>query len=123
MDREEIHNEWERGELVAPRVNIYETKDQYVIRTHMPGVKKDQVDVKFSDGELMIYGRVNRDEKSSEMYMIKEIEEGNYFRVFHITESLNIDQIAAKMIDGILTITLPKHERSKPRIIPIEIKK
>ena len=123
MDREEIHNQWERGELIAPRVNIYETDDQYIIRSYMPGVQKDQVDVKFSDGELMIYGRIDRDEKTSESYMIKEIEEGNYFRVFHVTETLDVDHIVAKMIDGVLTIKLPKHERAKPRIIPIEIKK
>ena len=41
--------------------------------------------------------------------------------MFHVSDSIDIEKIKANMIDGMLTLTLPKHERVKPRDIPVEI--
>ena len=120
LAKEDIQREWEQGLLVAPSANIAETNDDFVMKLHMPGVKKDGVEVKLAVDELMIYGRRNQDVPETDKFLLKEIESGNYYRIFRVSESIDGSQIKAKMEDGVLTLTLPKHERVKPRDIPVE---
>ena len=122
MDKENIRKEWEQGRLVPPPADIYETEDQFILSTNMPGVKKENVEVKLSEGELTLYGRVDRGDVAANRFVLKEIDEGNYYRVFRVSDSIDAEKIVAKMEDGVLTLTLPKHERVKPREIPIEAK-
>jgi HSP20 family protein len=121
MDKEQIRKEWEEGLLIAPTVDIYETDDDFILKALMPGVKKDNVDVKYAEGALTVYGRVDIKDPVKESYVLKEIENGNYYRVFKVSDSIDVDKIQAKMFDGILTLTLPKHERVKPKEIPITL--
>ena len=121
LDKEDIQQEWEQGLLIAPSASIYETEDDFIMKVNMPGVNKDEVEVKLSHDELMIYGRVIQEVQDPKQYLLKEIEDGNYYRVFRVSESVDVRQIKAKMEEGILTLTLPKHERIKPRDIPIEM--
>ena len=122
MNKESIRKEWELGRLVPPPADIYETEDQFILSTNMPGVKKENVEVKLSEGELTLYGRVDRGDVAANRFVLKEIDEGNYYRVFRVSDSIDAEKIVAKMEDGVLTLTLPKHERVKPREIPIEAK-
>ena len=120
LAKEDIQKEWEQGLLVAPLANIVETDDDFVMKLNMPGVNKDGVEVKLAEDELMIYGRTHREVPKTDKFLLKEIESGNYYRIFRVSESIDGSQIKAKMEDGVLTLTLPKHERVKPRDIPIE---
>ncbi|MFH1943648.1 MAG: Hsp20/alpha crystallin family protein [bacterium] len=120
LSKEDISKEWEAGHLIAPSANIHETTDHFVMKILMPGVNKDGVEVKLADEELMIYRRVRHEADDPEKYLIKEIEDGNYYRVFRVTDAVEGDKIHARMEDGVLTVTLPKHERVKPKEIPIE---
>ena len=120
LAKEDIQREWELGHLIAPSANIAETNDDFVMKLHMPGVNKDGVEVKLAVDELMVYGRTHRDVPETDKFLLKEIESGNYYRIFRVSESIDGGQIKAKMEDGVLTLTLPKHERVKPRDIPVE---
>jgi HSP20 family protein len=120
MDREEIRKEWEKGNLIAPAADILETKDQYKVRAQMPGVKKGAVNVSIEDGELLIFGRVDRSEDECDCRLLNEIDSGNFYRAFKVGDGVETKQVKAKMEDGMLEVTLPKHERMKPRVIPIE---
>ena len=51
---------------------------------------------------------------------MREIEDGNYYRVFKVGDSIDVEKITAKVEHGVLRVTLPKHDRVKPREIPIE---
>lgn len=121
MDREEIKREWEQGRLIAPAVDIYASGDDFIIRANMPGVRKGDVEVSLSNGELVMYGRAGSPDRDDECcYILHEIDEGNYYRAFQLGETIDISKIKAKVEDGILTVTLPRHERMKPREIQIE---
>lgn len=120
MDREEIQKEWEKGNLIAPAVDIFETKDQYKVRAQMPGVKKGAASVSIDGGELLIFGRIDRSDEECDCYLLNEIDGGNFYRAFKVGEGVETKHVKAKMEDGILEVTLPKHERVKPRAIPIE---
>lgn len=122
LDKEDIRKEWEQGLLIVPSTNIFETDDDFIMKINMPGVEKEGVEIKLADEELMIYGRIIHDFEDPDRFVLKEIEGGNYYRVFRVTDSIDVDTIKAEMADGVLTVRLPKHERIKPREIPIEIK-
>jgi len=120
MDKDMIRQEWKEGKLLAPTVDIIETSENILLQANMPGVNKDSVEVKFSNGSLTIYGQVMQ-KISDQVAILKEIEDGNFYRVFKVSDSIETDKIKAKMEDGVLLLTLPKHERAKPREISIEV--
>jgi len=120
MDKEQIRKEWEEGRLIAPQSDIYETQDAYVLQCLMPGVTKDVVQVSLTDGELIIYAETNRTDLNCDCYVLREIEDGNYYRVFKVGDSVDVEKISAKVEHGVLRVQLPKHDRVKPREIPIE---
>ena len=121
MNRDEIRNELERGNLVAPPVNIYETDDTFILKANMPGARKESVDVTISDGELLIYGRVSHEEDECDCVALKEINDSNYYRTFRVGDAIDLDHEKAHVQDGVLRVTLPKKEHLKPKEIPIEV--
>ncbi|MBN2105563.1 Hsp20/alpha crystallin family protein [bacterium] len=117
----DIEKEWEAGNLVPPAVNIFDTGEEYVLKAHMPGVKKSNLDVKFADGELILYGRVTDESVNPDAFVHREIEPGNYYRVFKMSDDVDATKITAKLEDGVLILKLPRYEQLKPREIPIEV--
>ena len=109
----------ETQRIVAPLVDIYETKDDYYLVANMPGTTKDEVQVKLEEESLVIFGKVNYDELMNRKYILSETEPGNYYRKFRLSESINESGIEARYENGQLTLKLPKHERVKPKVINI----
>jgi HSP20 family protein len=92
--------------------DIHEDKDNYFATFEVPGVKKEDVKVEFNDRLLTV--TVVRKEKNGDT-------ESSYTasRSVSVPDSVNPEAIAAKVEDGILTVTLPKSEERKPRTIEI----
>ncbi|MEN8193672.1 MAG: Hsp20/alpha crystallin family protein [Bacteroidota bacterium] len=109
----------EKESWVAPMVDIYETEDNFFLVASMPGVIKDNVKVKLEDGSLVMMGRINYDEATNRKYVLQENEVGNFYRKFNVSDSIDSNKIDAKFENGQLTVTLPKHERIKPKTIEI----
>lgn len=109
----------EKESWVAPMVDIYETEDNFFLVASMPGVTKDNVKVKLEDGSLVMMGRINYDEATNRKYVLQENEVGNFYRKFNVSDSIDSNKIDAKFENGQLTVTLPKHERIKPKTIEI----
>lgn len=105
---------------VAPLVDIYETADDYYLTANIPGVSKENIKIKLEEGFLVIMGRVNLDEVKNRKYVLNEIEEGNYYRRFKISDNIDEQKIDAKLENGVLLVKLPKHERVKPKSIEIK---
>lgn len=106
------------------RTDIYEKDGKLVYETELPGVKKDEIEIKVEDGRLIISGEVKRDER---------IERENYFRIgrhygkfrrcFPLPEQIDDPKkIKATFEDGILRVTVPLRESLKEKEKPIEIK-
>lgn len=104
----------------APLVDIFETDDAFILSADMPGVKKEDVNLKLEDGSMMLFGKINYNEELNRRYILKEKETGHFYRKFKISDSIDESKISAKFADGQLTVVLPKHERIKPRIINIK---
>ena len=103
----------------SPNVDILETRDELTVLADMPGVGGGDIDIHFENGELSIYGRVKERREQNERYLVKDFEDGDYYRAFRITEEINPDKINAEYKNGVLTLHLPKTESAKPRKISV----
>ncbi len=110
------------GQVYRPDVDIVEKGEELVILADMPGVKPNDIDVKFEDGTLTIYGRITDDRTRREQFLLQEFGVGDYYRTFRISEQIDASRIAAEMSGGVLTLHLPKAEQAKPRKIKVQSK-
>lgn len=104
---------------VSPEVNIFETRDGYVLEAEMAGVGKDGIEITLEDNELTIVGRRNKEGMAGEP-LFCECSKADYKRVFELDPAIDTSKIAARMEQGVLSLTLPKSEKVKPRKITVE---
>jgi HSP20 family protein len=103
---------------VSPEVNIFETRTGYVLEAEMPGVNKQGLEITLEGNELTIIGHRERAElKGDALY--REIRTVDYRRVFELDPIIDTKKIEAKIEQGLLTLTLPKAEKVKPRKIAV----
>ncbi len=121
-DKQEI--EPSRGEFTreglyfTPAVDICETETDLLVVVDMPGVSGDKVEIDLKDNILSLTGKMeNTTPEGNEL--LREYREGNYYRTFRITDTVDQQKIGASMSDGVLTLKLPKAEKAAPRNIPI----
>lgn len=103
---------------LTPRIDILETDDELLLLADMPGVKPDDVDVRFENGELTVHGRRTASHREKNR-AFAEAEVNGYFRSFRLTEHVAADKIEAGLKNGVLTLRLPKIESVKPRRIAV----
>jgi len=103
---------------VAPDVNIYETKDGYVLEAEMPGVNKGGLEITLEGYEITITGRPANEVVSGEP-LFRERHGTAYRRVFDLDPAIDTARISARMDQGVLILTLPKSEAVKPRKIVV----
>ena len=107
----------ERGYLV-PQVNIVETKDSLVLEAEMPGVSKDGLEVLLEGNELTIAGRRQTGVPGAEP-VYRESSPRDFRRDFVLDPSIDTSKLRATIEQGMLTLTLPKTEKVKPRKIQV----
>ena len=103
----------------VPAVDIWEGPDSLTIEADMPGVAKENIEVDLRDDVLTIEGKVSLDRYEGLRPLYGEYNVGNYYRRFTLGEDIDQGAIAARMEDGVLTLTLPKQAKAKPRQITI----
>jgi HSP20 family protein len=106
-------------EFISPEVNIFETKDGYVLEAEMPGVRKDGLEITLEGNEITILGHRHFEPLSGEA-LFRESRDLDYRRVFELDPAIDTSKISARMDQGVLTLTLPKSERVKPRKIAVD---
>src|SRR6266699_7345499 len=112
------NSDGQRQEFVSPEVNIFETKDGYVLEAEMPGVNKDGLEITLEGHEITITGHRPAKVVSGEP-LFRERHGADYRRVFDLDPAIDTSRISARMNQGILFLTLPKSEEVKPRRITV----
>jgi len=105
-------------EFVSPEVNIFETKDGYVLEAEMPGVNKDGLEITLEGNEITITGR-RQNQPLNGNSVFRESNSADYRRVFELDPAIDTGKISARTDQGVLTVSLPKSERVKPRKITV----
>jgi HSP20 family protein len=106
------------GVFFTPRVDIVETDAELTLFADLPGVRPEDVDLRYEQGELALHGRVQprQPERGS---LFSEYDVGDFYRAFEIHESIDASKIGAEFKNGVLTIHLPKAEQARPRQISV----
>jgi HSP20 family protein len=102
-----------------PRVDIFETDNELTLFAEVPGVRPEDVDLHYEQGELTLRARV-RARSEGKRLLLQEYEEGDFYRAFNIHESIDSSRISAECKNGVLTVHLPKAEAAKPRQISVK---
>jgi HSP20 family protein len=117
FSQSQLFNEW------APAIDLYEDKDQYLVKAELPGMKKEDIDVSLHNGALTISGERKFEEKHEEGANYRtERFFGRFQRTVTLPKIVAGDKVKANYKDGILTVTLQKSEDAKPKQIEVQVK-
>jgi HSP20 family protein len=109
------------GSRVA--VDVMETGDDVIVKAEIPGLKAEEVDISLSGDMLTIKGETKSEQKIEEAnYVRQERRFGAFERTLTLPTSINADKAKAEFENGVLTLTLPKAEGAKPRVIKVKAK-
>ena len=103
-----------------PPVDILESKEAYLIRAELPGMKKEDFNLEVNDGTLTLSGERKAESLTDGVeYHRNERIHGRFSRSFYLPQTVKQEGIKANCRDGMLEIHVPKVEEAKPRQITI----
>jgi len=106
----------------APDIDLKEEADHFVLRTDLPGVKKDEIDISIKGGLLTLKGERKREsEARGKDYYYSERSFGTFSRTLELPMEVDAEKVKANYKDGVLELTLPKAEGARPRQIKVNI--
>lgn len=106
----------------APALDVHEDKDNFIVRTELPGLKREDIEVSLQDGTLIISGERKVEEKREGVEVHRQERfYGKFQRALTLPAPVAADKVKAQYKDGVLTITLPKTEEAKPKQIDVSI--
>lgn len=104
-------------------IDIYETPDNVVVKTAVPGVKPEDIDITITGNTLSIAGETKAEEKvEEENYVRRERRYGRFSRSITLPSGAQGEKAEATFEHGLLTLTIPKAEEAKPKVIKVKSK-
>ena len=104
-------------------IDMYHTDESVVVKASIPGVKPEDVDISITGDTLTIKGETKSEEEvKEEHYFRKERRYGAFSRSIQLPTSLKTDKAEATFDNGVLTLTIPKAEKQKPKQIKVKPK-
>ena len=108
----------------SPMADVSETDDAYVVHVELPGVRRDQIDVRVEDRQLVISGEIKEEEEEEKKKNGRRHRSsrrtGRFEYRTYLPGDIKADQVSAELADGVLTVTVPKSEAAKPRRIEVK---
>jgi HSP20 family protein len=105
-----------------PAVDILETENELIFKVDAAGVSLKDIDIQLENGTLTLKGerKFEKDDKVKGYHRI-ERSYGAFARSFTLPDTVNPEGVHADFAQGVLTVTLPKQERAKPRAIKVNV--
>jgi HSP20 family protein len=100
-------------------VNIHSTDDEFVLTALVPGLKAEDLNIQILEDVVTIEGEYKQDETE---YLMRELPFGSFRRSLRLPSPVDAGKADARIVEGVLTLTLPKAESAKPRTIKIAAK-
>lgn len=112
-----------RPSQLVPPMDVTEDEHGYKVSIELPGVDRKDVSINVVDGTLLVKGeKKTESEKKDEMCYCTERSYGSFQRSLALPDGIDADKAEAHYTNGILEITLPKAQESKPREVKIKVK-
>lgn len=110
------------GGVIVPNVDVYDRKNEIVVKAEIPGAEKDRIDLTITKDAITIKGEVKKEEEiKDEDYFAREISYGSFTRTVALPTEVESEKAKAIFKNGILEIVLPKKEEAKPKEIKVEV--
>jgi len=106
----------------VPRADIYETENEIIVLTDIPGANEETVDITLEKNVLSITAYVDAAIPSGFDIAYAEYEEGDYQRSFRLSDEIDRDKIEAVVNEGVLRLRLPKSQGAKTKKIAVKSK-
>ncbi|MCR4470678.1 Hsp20/alpha crystallin family protein [Burkholderia sp. SCN-KJ] len=110
-----------RRPAITPAVDIVEDRQRVTLRADLPGVPRENLDVKVHDNTLTIEADTRIDTPADLRVRHAEVRAPRYARTFVLSPDLDTSRIDASLRDGVLTLTIPRREETRPRRIDVTV--
>lgn len=106
----------------SPKVDVYDSKDNILVKADIPGMKKEDIDVSVHGDTLVIKGEKKIETEDKEKGSVKtERYYGSFNRALTLPTQVDTSKVSAAYKDGVLELTMPKKEEAKPKQINIDV--
>ena len=105
-----------------PAIEVYEEKDDVVVKAEIPGMKKENLEINLSDSHLIIKGEKKQEEEVKKKgYYYSERSYGSFMRSIDLPNEVRSEKATANFKDGVLEVRLPKTEEAKRKEVKIKV--
>jgi HSP20 family protein len=109
-------------EVRPPIVDVFEEKNDIVVKAELPGMEKDNIEVNLADHTLTIKGEKKKEEEvKRENYYRAERSYGSFLRTLELPKDVHADKVKASFKNGILEVRMPKTEEAKAKEVKVNI--
>jgi HSP20 family protein len=105
--------------MAYPPMNVWEDKEHLYMEAELPGIPMESLEIYVKDKELVLEGERKLTEPESASFHRRERGVGKFRRALRLPVDIQADKVEARLKDGVLTVTLPKAEKAKPRKIEV----
>jgi len=103
-------------------IDVYQTPGEVIIKAPIAGVRQEDLDVTITDDQVTIRGeRHDMENETVEGYLVQECYWGSFSRTYVLPVAVDSDKSTAKLVNGILTIVIPKAAKARTKSIAIEL--
>ena len=100
----------------VPSFEVKETKDSYVFKADLPGIKESELDISVTGNRLTISGERQQEKKDeADTFYAYERSYGSFSRSFTLPEGIDADHINGELRDGVLNVVVPKKPEVQPK--------
>lgn len=105
-----------------PRIDVFNQDNKLVVKADVPGMKREDIQVLLEEGDLVVKGERKEETKvEKENYYKAECMYGSFYRRVPLTFEVKPEDIAAKLVDGVLEVTIPVPPAAKPEVKEIAV--
>jgi HSP20 family protein len=119
-DKTQVAAQQSTQRAVLPAVDVYEDETGITLLADMPGVPRDQLELKVEGDALSIEGAVRAAMPEGLEAVYAEVRVPRYRRTFTLSRELDAARIDASLKDGVLTLRIPKQAFAQPRRIEVQ---
>lgn len=103
-------------------IDVYQTPGEVIIKAPIAGVRQEDLDVTITDEQVSIRGeRHDASKDAVEGYLVQECYWGSFSRVYALPVAVDSDKASARLVNGILTVTIPKAAKARTKTIAVEV--